>query len=202
MTTPFLLLQLADGTFPSGGFAHSAGLEASAELGGLGAHDATDALDAFVDDAIVQATHATLPFVRAACLDPSHLAELDDAFDATVPLDVPNRASRALGRALASAFGRVFDAPAIAVITAHTRRAPAHHAPVFGALYGALAIDPEEAALRIATLIDGLSVQVTLGDTAVSEERMREICLDFAALQLGAELGAAGEVAGSERAVV
>lgn len=64
------------------------------------------------------------------------------------------------------------------------------------------AIDPEEAALRIATLIDGLSVQVTLGDNAVSEERMREICLDFAALQLGAELGAAGEVAGSERAVV
>ena len=45
-------------------------------------------------------------------------------------------------------------------------------------------------------------MQVTLGDTAVSEERMREICLDFAALQLGAELGAAGEVAGGERAVV
>ncbi|MFN8151532.1 MAG: TetR family transcriptional regulator C-terminal domain-containing protein [Solirubrobacterales bacterium] len=56
-------------------------------------------------------------------------------------------------------------------------------------------IEPEEAALRIATLIDGLSVQVTLGDTAVSEERMRRICLDFAAMQLGADL-TAGEGAG------
>lgn len=59
----------------------------------------------------------------------------------------------------------------------------------------AAAIDPDEAALRIATLIDGLSVQLTLGDTAVSEERTRRICLDFAGMQLGADLGVGEAVA-------
>lgn len=134
----FLLLQLADGTFPSGGFAHSAGLEASMLIGGL------EAIEDFLDDAIVSARESTLPFVRAASSAPERLAELDDRFDTTLPLDVPNRASRAQGRSLASAAARIFD---LDVIAEHARRGPAHHAPVFGAVFGELGVGPEETSI-------------------------------------------------------
>lgn len=140
MGAPWLLLQLADGTFPSGGFAHSAGLEASMQLGGL------SAVDDFFDDAIVQAQSGALPFVRAACADPARIAALDDAFDATVPLAVPNRSSRSLGRSLASATARVFETDAVLAIAEHAaQRGPAHHAPVFGALFGALGLSTHDA---------------------------------------------------------
>jgi urease accessory protein len=133
----FLLLQLADGSFPSGGFAHSAGLEASMLIGGL------DVIEDFLDDAIVSARETTLPFVRAAGREPARLAELDDRFDATLPLDVPNRASRAQGRSFASAAARVFDLETIAL---HARRGPAHHAPIFGAVFGSLGMSVDDTA--------------------------------------------------------
>ena len=126
----FLLLQLADGTFPSGGFAHSAGLEASMHLGGV------EAIEDFLDDAIVATRETTLPFVRAASAEPSRLAELDERFDATLPLDVPNRASRAQGRSLISAARRIFD----------LELEPAHHAPAFGAIFGLLGMTADETA--------------------------------------------------------
>ena len=138
-SSPWLLLQLADGTFPSGGFAHSSGLEASMQLGGL------DAVEGFFDDAIVQAGSAALPFVREACADPGRLGALDVAFDATVPLAVPNRSSRALGRSLASATARIFETDAVRAIAEHCRTGPAHHAPVFGALFGALGLAADDA---------------------------------------------------------
>lgn len=134
----FLLLQLSDGSFPSGGFAHSAGLEACVQLGGV------EGIEDFVDDAIVSARETTLPFVRAACSEPARLATVDERFDATVPLDVPNRASRAQGRSFATAAARVFD---LAVITEHARRGPAHHAPVFGAVFGMLGMSVDETAM-------------------------------------------------------
>ncbi len=129
----WLLLQLADGSFPSGGFAHSYGLEAALAFGG-----ADQRLEDFLDDQIEQTGAALLPFVRAACAVPSLIAELDFAIDATIPLPVPNRASRAQGRALASAASRIFDVPAI---VEHARSGPAHHPIVFGALFGSLDID-------------------------------------------------------------
>jgi AcrR family transcriptional regulator len=48
--------------------------------------------------------------------------------------------------------------------------------------------DPDEAASIIASLIDGLAVQATLGDPAVSSERMRDLTVHVAELVLGAEL--------------
>jgi urease accessory protein len=134
----FLLLQLADGSFPSGGFAHSAGLEASMQLGGI------EEVEDFLDDAVVSARETTLPFVRAAAAEPARLLELDERFDVTLPLEVPNRASRAQGRSLASAAARIFDLPAVAE---HARRGPAHHAPVFGAIFGSVGISVDEAAI-------------------------------------------------------
>ena len=51
-------------------------------------------------------------------------------------------------------------------------------------------IDPREAALRIATTIDGFAVQATLGDREVDEARMLATCIEMAELQLGADLSA------------
>ena len=146
MATPWLLLQLADGTFPSGGFAHSGGLEATTVLGGLGTSEnaAWRAVGDYLDASLEQIGRATLPFVRATALDASCLAAMDHACDATIPMSSVNRSSRAQGRSLASAASRVWDV--LTPIAEHARRGPAHHAPVFGAIFGTLGI-PEEQTL-------------------------------------------------------
>jgi AcrR family transcriptional regulator len=50
--------------------------------------------------------------------------------------------------------------------------------------------DPDDFALALSGLLDGLGVQVTLGQPDVSSERMVECCLALAATQLGCELRA------------
>ena len=137
---PWLLLQLADAAFPSGGFAHSGGVEAAAALG-----DATD--PAWLLEATLwQVGRSALPFVAAAAREPADVAELDAHYDATVPSHVANRASRALGRSLASAASRAFseDAGVREVATA-ARAGTCHHAPLFGALFGALGLSARDA---------------------------------------------------------
>ncbi len=163
MTAPknWLLLQLADGTFPSGGFAHSAGLEAATVLGGVATSSA--GLASFLESSLRQAGRASLPFVRAATVEPDRLEELDEAFDATLPLSGPNRSSRAQGRALASAGSRIWEA--LVPIGEHTRRGPGHHAPVFGAVFGTLGMGPDD---TLAAYLHGaarsiLSAAVRLG---------------------------------------
>lgn len=130
----WLLLQLVDGAFPSGGFAHSAGLEPSLHLRGVGE------LEPFVDEVLWQSARSALPFVRRACEAPNELPAVDRLFDATSTSHVANRASRAQGRALAGAARRVFEQDAILRIAEHVQNGPAHHAPVFGAIFGTLGI--------------------------------------------------------------
>lgn len=55
------------------------------------------------------------------------------------------------------------------------------------------AIAPGEAALRLASLIDGMGVQVTLRDRDLDAERMAADCIEMAELMLGADLGAERE---------
>jgi AcrR family transcriptional regulator len=52
---------------------------------------------------------------------------------------------------------------------------------------------PDDVALVLASLIDGLAVQVTLGDPAVSKERMLRCALEMAESLLDCELAAAAE---------
>ena len=51
------------------------------------------------------------------------------------------------------------------------------------------ALDADDFALRLTALIDGLAVQVLLGDSDVTSERMREICLEVASSELDLEAG-------------
>jgi urease accessory protein len=155
------LLQLADGTFPSGGFAHSAGLEATMVLGGLS--PSGDPTARFLDASLQQIGRTALPFVRACSIDPARLPELDEACDATIPMLTPNRSSRAQGRALASAAARTWTT--LAPIAEHARSGVAHHAPIFGSIFGVLGIAPDD---TVAAYLHGatrgiLSAAVRLG---------------------------------------
>jgi AcrR family transcriptional regulator len=58
-------------------------------------------------------------------------------------------------------------------------------------------LEPTDAAVRIAALVDGLSVQATLGDPEVPAERVLEVGMEFAEQLLGAELREPGAIAGA-----
>ena len=110
---PVTALLLADGRFPVGGHAHSAGVEAAVADGRV--HD-IDSLGAFVegrlrtaglvDAALAAATAKALP----ACADDTSCArlaaELDAEADARIPPPPLRAASRRLGRQLLRVGGR------------------------------------------------------------------------------------------------
>jgi urease accessory protein len=147
---PWLLLQLADSGFPAGGFAHSAGLEAGVQLGRV-----TDRreLQAFLDAALWQVGHGTLPLVGAAhdARDAAALAALDALTHATLSSHIARAASRTQGKAFIATCARVFDAPPVAEIHAAVLAGSlrGHHAPVFGAALRALGVE-RDATQRLA----------------------------------------------------
>jgi AcrR family transcriptional regulator len=56
-------------------------------------------------------------------------------------------------------------------------------------------VDPDEFALALSGLMDGLGVQVTLGQPDVTAERMVARCLAIASAELGCELAPSGHAA-------
>jgi urease accessory protein len=137
---PWLLWQLADSAFPTGGFAHSNGLEAAWQHGEVRGRAE---LLAFIEASLHQAGHASLPFVMAAFGEPEKLPGFDQLCEAFTTNHVANRASRSQGRAFLSALERVFNSE---------RRTPnaelrfAHFAPVFGASLRRLEVSRETTA--------------------------------------------------------
>ncbi len=144
-TTPdFLVWQLMDSAFPTGGFAHSSGLEAAWQHGEVRGRAE---LLSFAETSLDQLGHAALPFVTAAFDAPEKFAEFDQLCDAFMTNHVANRASRAQGRAFLTAVERICPERGVrAASTANGNheikrpegRAPvavpfAHFAPVFGA---------------------------------------------------------------------
>jgi AcrR family transcriptional regulator len=55
--------------------------------------------------------------------------------------------------------------------------------------------DPDELALRLASLIDGLAIQVVMNDSKVTAERMHRSCMQVAANELGFRIDGSDVVA-------
>jgi urease accessory protein len=128
----WIVLQLADSAFPTGGFAHSAGLEAHVQAGEL------TSLETYCREFLDQLAHGSLPLAAAVHDDPSRLAEVDAFARATLWNHVAARASRAQGRALLDVAARSFDVPKPTAIDGHL-------APAFGYVTRSLGVDRDEA---------------------------------------------------------
>jgi urease accessory protein len=125
----WLVWQLLDSGFPTGGFAHSSGLEAAWQLGEVRGRDE---LVSFLNASLEQLGHAGLPLMLAAFAQPEKLPAWDDLCEAFTLNHVANRASRAQGRAFLTAVERIFP-PAHPRPGAEPELSCAHFAPVFGA---------------------------------------------------------------------
>jgi len=127
----WLIWQIADSAFPTGGFAHSAGLEAAWQLGEIrSGEDLADYLQVH----LAQTGRSALPFVNDAFRECQPFADLDLRCDAFLSNHVANRGSRAQGQAFLFAAANAFDSPQLSSFRAdlNRQRLPGHFAPVFG----------------------------------------------------------------------
>jgi urease accessory protein len=141
----WLLWQLADSAFPTGGFAHSGGLEAAWQHGEV--RNSAE-LAAFIDASLHQFGHGSLPFMTAAHDRPEDFIELDRLSESFITNHVANRASRLQGKALMTSAERIFATPALQRLrqTVDLETSCCHLAPVFGVMTHSFEINRDAAA--------------------------------------------------------
>ena len=139
MGYPWRVLQLADSGFPTGGFAHSGGLEAAVQQGEV---RGLEGLERFVRELLWQAGNGALPLLSEAWREPGSLEMLDARTEAFLTNHVANRASRTQGRTLVATASRIFPEEELQRLHAaiRARALLAHHAPMFGFTLRALAV--------------------------------------------------------------
>jgi urease accessory protein len=125
----WLAWQLVDSAFPTGGFAHSWGLEAAWQQGEIADRDA---LWRFVQAALLQTGHGVLPLVTAAHRAPERLLELDALADAFLTNAVANRASRVQGRTLHASASRIWPEASLERWTGPAWAGRSHVGPMTG----------------------------------------------------------------------
>jgi urease accessory protein len=136
--------QLVDSAFPTGGFAHSGGLEAAWHGGWV--RSADDLYD-FGRAAVRQALAGGGPFVAHANRHPEDFERADRSCDALLSNHVANRASRVQGAALLATAAHTFDLPALVELRSRVRRSafPGHLATCFGAVCATLGVGEQQA---------------------------------------------------------
>jgi urease accessory protein len=133
--TDLLAWQLADSAFPTGGFAHSGGLEAAWQSGEI---PNPAALEAFALAVLEQTGWGMLPLLNAAYRDPSRFDELDHLADVFLTNPVANRASRVQGRALAATAARIWPVGPVDAVALRVEAGLGHQGPVMGVVFAAL----------------------------------------------------------------
>ena len=131
MRHPWLLWQLADSAFPTGGFAHSGGLEAAWQQGEIRSQEE---LVQFIQAQLGQTGRGALPFVNEAYHQKQPFEQLDQYCDCFLSNHVANRGSRAQGRAFLLTVAQTCGAPALEQFreTVLRDKLPGHLAPIFG----------------------------------------------------------------------
>lgn len=140
--------QLIDSILPTGGFAHSYGLEAATQAGIV--YDA-QTVEKFAMTVLESAGALLLPFVFTACnkevVGLEEWIALDWSLHAVMTNHVSRAASIGQGKALMRLAGTVFKEIAQEVATMRSclltkpSRAHGHHAVVFGRILGLLGVD-------------------------------------------------------------
>jgi urease accessory protein len=145
MNADLLAWQLVDSAFPTGGFAHSGGLEAAWQSG-----EVTDGagLARFTRAVLEQTGCGVVPLLNAAHREPGRFVALDQIADVFLINPVANRASRVQGRALAATVARVWPSGEMSALAARVDAGVGHLGPVMGVVFAALQV-PSDTARQI-----------------------------------------------------
>jgi urease accessory protein len=144
---PWLIWQLADSAFPTGGFAHSGGLEAAWQQGEI---RSPEELVQFIQAQLGQTGRSALPFVNEAYHQKQPFEQLDRYCDCFLSNHVANRGSRAQGQAFLLTVAQTCGAPSLEQFreTVLHDKLPGHLAPIFGNSLRLLGV-PHSSCLRL-----------------------------------------------------
>ncbi|CAN6243185.1 unnamed protein product [Urochloa humidicola] len=159
--------QILDTILPTGGFAHSYGLEAAMQSRMV---NNQDDLRSFVIQILENTGSLLLPFVYCANKSPDAVAwvKLDQWLEATLTNEVGRKASTSQGSALLRVAASVFtDIQALQDLRRRflgSKSVSFHHAPIFGLICGLVGFDSETAqgAYMFVTMRDVFSAATRL----------------------------------------
>jgi urease accessory protein len=132
------LLLLADGRFPAGGHAHSAGVESACASGAI--QDVRSLTD-FLAGRLHTVGRVEAAFAAAAACDEHDVASLDAAFEARIASPRLREVSRSLGRQALRAGERVWPHERLQALRAAAPPTGPHQAIAFGVIADAAGID-------------------------------------------------------------